>query len=150
TGIAQPGNTGIPFKGIIGQPQLEILEQAKLQQSVHVLMAVRAFESIFDFKHAALYGFSRCRKRRPVRHRGDLIRWWSLRRLPRLGLCQSETGKRNDQESTSNTIGINHGECQNDTILNSFRLSTDIARQFILMKAPSTMVFALRYPAGMD
>ena len=67
-GIAEAGDTIVAFEWIVGEAQLEILEEAEFQQSVHVLMAVGGFESVFDFQYAALHGLRGGRKGGAIRH----------------------------------------------------------------------------------
>ena len=72
-GIAEAGDGIVAFEGIVGEAQLEILEEAEFQQAVHVLVAVGGFESIFDFQDAALHGLRGGRKRGAIRYGCELV-----------------------------------------------------------------------------
>jgi len=70
-GIAAASDAGVAFDGIISKPQFQIFEQTEFQQSIDVLVSVGGFESVFDFKNAALHRFRSCRERRTIGHRGE-------------------------------------------------------------------------------
>ena len=72
-GIAEAGDGIVTFERIVGEAQLEILEEAEFQQAVHVLMAVGGFKSIFNFQHAALHRFRGGRKGGAIRHGYEFI-----------------------------------------------------------------------------
>src|SRR5882762_2067365 len=100
-GIAEAGDTIVAFERIVGEAQLEILEEAKFQQAVHVLVAVGGFQSVFDFQDAALHGLRRGCKRGPVRDGHDFL----LRRLrvKRCGL--RETREQEEAEGARSSTG---------------------------------------------
>src|SRR6266850_438118 len=101
-GIAEASDTTVAFERIVGEAQLEILEEAKFQQAVHVLAAVGGFKSVFDFQDPALHCFCRGRKRGAVRDGYD----FRLRRL-----CVKRCGLRETREQEEGQGAKSSGGC---------------------------------------
>ncbi len=77
-GIGDSCDPGVAFKGIVRQAQLQILEDAELEQPIHVLVAAGGLQPVFDFQHAALHGLGRSGKSGAVGNRSDFV---GVRRL---------------------------------------------------------------------
>src|SRR5262249_28908740 len=73
SGIAQPSHSRVAFERIVSQSQFEILEEAELQQTVHILVAVGQFKAGFEFEDAALHGFTGGSDGRAVGDGGDAL-----------------------------------------------------------------------------
>src|SRR5262249_31482806 len=73
TGVGDSGDAGVTLKGIVGQAQLEILEQAELQEAVHILVAIGELEAVFDLENTALHGLSSGGDGRAVGNGGESL-----------------------------------------------------------------------------
>jgi hypothetical protein len=82
----------VSFEWIVGEPQLEIFEEAEFQQAVHVLVAVGNIEPVFNFQRAALHRFPCGREGGPVGHSHEFV----LRRWRRL--CVKRCRRRETRE----------------------------------------------------